>query len=78
MRIPLHSAAVVLIVNAWKQVPFGDLAKGFKNGVLTTATIFILFITSIATNIFITIILAVILNILLSYFSKDKGGAENG
>jgi hypothetical protein len=78
MRIPLHSAAVVLIVNAWKQVPFGTLAKGFKNGIFSTAIIFILFIASIVTNIFITIILAVILNILLSYFSKDKGGAENG
>lgn len=78
MRIPLHSAAVVLIVNAWKQVPFGDLAKSFKNGVLSTATIFILFITSIATNIFITIILGIILNILLSYFNKSKGGAMNG
>ncbi len=78
MRIPLHSAAVVLIVNAWKQVPFGDLAKSFKNGVLSTATIFILFIISIATNIFITIILGIILNILLSYFNKSKGGAENG
>ena len=78
MRIPLHSAAVVLIVNAWKQVSFGDLAKGFKNGILSTATIFILFITSIATNIFITIILAIILNILLSYFNKSKGGAMNG
>ena len=78
MRIPLHSAAVVLIVNAWKQVPFGDLAKGFKNGVLSTATIFILFITSITTNIFITIILAVIFNILLSSFNKSKGGANNG
>lgn len=78
MRIPLHSAAVVLIVNAWKQVPFGNLAKGFKNGVLTTATIFVLFITSIATNIFITIILGIILNILLLYFNKGKGGAENG
>ena len=78
MRIPLHSAAVVLIVNAWKQVPFGTLAKGFKSGILSIATIFILFIASIVTNIFITIILAVILNILLSYFSKDKGGAENG
>ncbi len=78
MRIPLHSAAVVLIVNAWKQVPFGTLAKGFKNGIFSTAIIFILFIASIVTNIFITIILAVILNILLSYFSKDKGGANNG
>lgn len=77
-RIPLHSAAVVLIVNAWKQVPFGDLAKSFKNGVLSTATIFILFITSIVTNIFITIILGIILNILLSYFNKSKGGAMNG
>ena len=78
MRIPLHSAAVVLIVNAWKQVPFGTLAKGFKNGIFSTAIIFILFIASIVTNIFITIILAVILNILLSYFSKGKGGTENG
>ncbi|MBR6551206.1 MAG: hypothetical protein IKT89_00010 [Clostridia bacterium] len=78
MRIPLHSAAVVLIVNAWKQVPFVDLAKGFKNGVFSTATIFILFITSIVTNIFITITLAVIFNILLSSFNKSKGGANNG
>ena len=78
MRIPLHSAAVVLIVTAWKQVPFVDLAKGFKNCVLSTATIFILFITSIVTNIFITIILAVIFNILLSSFNKSKGGANNG
>ena len=78
MRIPLHSAAVILIVNAWKQVPFSRLATGFKNGVLSIATIFILFATSVLTNIFITIILAIIFNILLSYFGKSKGGANNG
>ncbi len=78
MRIPLHSAAVVLIVNAWKQVPFSKLTVGFKNGILSIATIFILFIASILTNIFIAIILAVALNILLSYFTISKGGANNG
>ena len=77
MRIPLHSAAVVLIVNAWKQVPFNKIATGFKNGVLSTATIFIIFIFSIFTNIFIVILLAITLNVLLSYF-PSKGGAHNG
>ena len=77
MRIPLHSAAVVLIVNAWKQVPFNKIATGFKNGVLSTATIFIIFIFSIFTNIFIAILLAITLNVLLSYF-PSKGGAHNG
>ena len=75
-RIPLHSAAVVLIVNAWKQVPFGILGKGFKGGVLSIISIIIIFVTSVITNIFIALLLAIILNILLSHLKK--GGAENG
>ncbi len=77
-RIPLHSAAVVLIVNAWKQVPFGILGKGFKGGVLNIISIILIFVSSVVYNIFIALILAIILNALLPVFNKIKGGAENG
>ena len=78
MRIPLHSAAVVLIVNAWKQVPFGKLATGFKNGILSIIAIVLIFISSIMFDIFTALILAIILNTLLPVFNNIKGGAENG
>ncbi len=77
MRIPLHSLAVVLIVNAWKQVKFKAIADGFKGGILSIISIIVIFVSSIIANIFIAILLAIILNILLSY-SRTKGGAENG
>lgn len=78
MRIPLHSAAVVLIVNAWKQVPFGKLATGFKSGILSIIAIVLIFIFSIVFDFFTALILAIILNALLSIFNNTKGGAENG
>lgn len=78
MRIPLHSAAVVLIVNAWKQVPFGALGKSFKNGILSIISIILIFIISVIFDIFTALILAIILNALLPVFNKIKGGAENG
>lgn len=77
-RIPLHSAAVVLIVNSWKQVPFKTLGKGFKSGVLSIISIILIFVVSVVYNIFTALILAVILNTLLPLFNKIKGGAENG
>lgn len=77
MRIPLHSLAVVLIVNAWKQVKFKAIADGFKCGILSIISIIVIFVSSIIANIFIAILLAIILNILLSY-SRTKGGAKNG
>lgn len=78
MRIPLHSAAVVLIVNAWKQVSFGALGKSFKNGILSIISIILIFIISVIFDIFTALILAIILNTLLPIFNKIKGGAENG
>lgn len=78
MRIPLHSAAVVLIVNAWKQVPFGALGKSFKNGILSIISIILIFIISVIFDIFTALILAIFLNTLLPIFNKLKGGAENG
>lgn len=77
-RIPLHSAAVVLIVNAWKQVPFKALGNGFRNGVLSIISIILIFTISVVYNIFIALILAVILNTLIPLFNKIKGGAKNG
>ena len=77
-RIPLHSAAVVLIVNSWKQVPFKTLGKGFKSGVLSIISIILIFAVSVVYNIFTALILAIILNTLLPLFNKIKGGAENG
>ncbi|MBR2875571.1 MAG: hypothetical protein IKC01_00360 [Clostridia bacterium] len=71
-RIPLHSAAVVLIMNAWKSVPFSDVAKTFKSGfsgIIITILIFVLFIF---TNVFFALVAAIIINSLI----KLKGGAE--
>lgn len=76
-RIPVHSLAVVLIVNAWKQVPFKEIGNAFKKGVLSSACLILIFAVSIFTNIFITILFAIILNVLLAVKTK-KGGAENG
>jgi hypothetical protein len=76
-RIPVHSLAVVLIVNAWKQVPFSTVGRAFKNGVFSTASVIVIFAVSVFTNIFIAILAAILLNILLSIKAK-KGGAENG
>lgn len=78
MRIPLHSAAVVLIVNAWKEVPFKLLAKGFTSGIFKIISIILIFISSIIFNIFIALLLAIIINTLFTIFSKTKGGANNG
>ena len=78
MRIPLHSASVVLIVNAWKQVPFKKLAEGFRSGAPGIISVILIFGCSIIFDIFTTIILAIILNALLPVFTKEKGGAENG
>lgn len=77
MRIPLHSFAVVLIVNAWKQVPFKTLGNGFKSGVFSIISIILIFVSSVMFNFFTTLILAIILNALIPIF-KIKGGAENG
>lgn len=77
-RIPVHSLAVVLIVNAWKQVPWGEIGTSFKKGILSIISLIIIFTISIFTNIFITLLVAIILNILLSSKAKIKGGAENG
>jgi hypothetical protein len=76
-RIPVHSLAVVLIVNAWKQVPFSTVGRAFKNGVFSTASVIVIFAVSVFTNIFIAILAAILLNTLLSIKAK-KGGAENG
>lgn len=77
-RIPVHSLAVVLIVNAWKQVPWGNIGTAFKNGVLSIISLVLIFAVSILTNIFIALLVAIILNILLSLKERKKGGAENG
>ncbi len=77
-RIPVHSLAVVLIVNAWKQVPWGEIGISFKKGVLSIISLVLIFVISIFTNIFITLVVAIVLNILLSLKEKMKGGAENG
>lgn len=71
-RIPLHSLAVVLIVSAWKQVKFKALADGFRSGIFAITSIIIIFISSILTNIFITLVIAIILNILLSYSTRKR------
>ena len=76
-RIPVHSLAVVLIVNAWKQVPFKEIGNAFNKGVFSSACLILIFAVSIFTNIFITILFAIILNVLLAIKTK-KGGAENG
>lgn len=77
-RIPVHSLAVVLIVNAWKQVPWSEIGVSFKKGILSTISLALIFIISIFTNIFITLLVAIVLNILLSLKEKMKGGAKNG
>ena len=77
-RIPVHSLAVVLIVNAWKQVPWGNIGTTFKKGVLSIISLILIFVVSVFTNIFITLLVAIILNILLSFKERKKGGAENG
>ena len=77
-RIPVHSLAVVLIVNAWKQVPWGEIGTSFKKGILSIISLVLIFAISIFTNIFITLVVAIVLNILLSLKTKMKGGAENG
>lgn len=77
-RIPVHSLAVVLIVNAWKQVPWINIGTTFKKGVLSIISLIIIFVVSVFTNIFITLLVAIILNILLSFKERKKGGAENG
>ncbi len=76
-RIPVHSLAVILIVNAWKQVPWSEIGVSFKKGVLSIISLALIFIISIFTNIFITLVVAIFLNILLS-LKNIKGGAENG
>ncbi len=77
-RIPVHSLAVVLIVNAWKQVPWGNIGTSFKKGILSIISLILIFAVSVFTNIFITILVAIILNTLLSFKKKKKGGVENG
>jgi hypothetical protein len=77
-RIPVHSLAVVLIVNAWKQVPWDKIGTSFKKGISSIISLVLVFSVSIFTNIFITILVAIILNIFLSLKEKVKGGAENG
>ncbi|MBE6748239.1 MAG: hypothetical protein E7557_03310 [Ruminococcaceae bacterium] len=77
-RIPLHSLAVVLIVSAWKQVPFKALGNAFKSGVLSIISLLLIFAVSIFTNIFITLLVAIIFNSLLALLEKCKGGAKNG
>lgn len=77
-RIPVHSLAVVLIVNAWKQVPWRNIDTSFKKGVLSIISLILIFVVSVFTNIFIALLVAIILNILLSFKERKKGGAENG
>lgn len=77
-RIPVHSLAVVLIVNAWKQVPWREIGTSFKKGVLSIISLVLIFAVSVFTNIFITLLVSIILNIFLSLKEKVKGGAENG
>ena len=77
-RIPLHSLAVVLIVSAWKQVQFKALGSAFKSGALSIISLLLIFAVSIFTNIFITLLVAIILNFLLALIEKCKGGAKNG
>ncbi len=77
-RIPVHSLAVVLIVNAWKQVPWGEISTSFKKGFLSIISLVLIFVISIFTNIFFALVVAIVLNILLSLKEKMKGGAENG
>ena len=78
MRIPLHSAAVVLIVNGWKQVDFKAIALSFKKSIINIIPIVSIFVISIIYDIFTALIVAIILNALISVFTKTKGGANNG
>jgi len=77
-RIPVHSLAVVLIVNAWKQVPWCEIGVSFKKGVLSIISLILIFVVSVMYNIFIALLLAILLNALLPVFNKIKGGAKNG
>ena len=72
LRIPLHSLSVVLIVSAWKQVKFKALSDGFRSGAFGIISVIIIFVSSVLTNIFITLIISIILNVLLSYSSGKK------
>jgi MFS superfamily sulfate permease-like transporter len=78
MRIPLHSAAVVLIVNGWKQVDFKAIALSFKKSIINIIPIGSIFVISVIYDIFTALIVAIILNALISVFTKTKGGANNG
>lgn len=72
-RIPLHSAAVVLIMSAWKSIPYNKFSKAGKNGVPGIIALIVIFVSFIFTNVFFSLLLAIVINYLLSL----KGGAEN-
>lgn len=74
-RIPLHSLAVVLIVAAWKQVPFAKIGKVFKSGIVNIIALIVIFLAFIFYDVFIAIIISIF---FIAFTSLLKGGKANG
>ncbi len=66
-RIPLHSLAVVLIVSAWKKVPFPNFSKMFKTEKILGV---ILFAASLSSFVFLGVFNAIVVCVLLAMLSR--------
>jgi hypothetical protein len=60
-------------MSAWKSIPYNKFSKAGKNGVPGIIALIVIFVSFIFTNVFFSLLLAIVINYLLSL----KGGAEN-
>ncbi len=74
-RIPLHSLAVVLIVSAWKSVPFKEISKTLKNGVFSIISMIIIFTSFIFFNVLTALAISALLTFINSIIERRT---ENG